>query len=132
MSSIDVLPSYRLRGLEARYARESRLRVYLEEANTITSTLYVGSVGDETFLLFTDDVTWPRPLYGVANGAWALGATGVGLLAAPFDGTRRLSRGLRSIVATLPELFFMNVRKGSFAGSPELPGMESATASDVP
>ena len=132
VSSIDVLPSYRLRGLEARYARESRLRVYLEEANTITSTLYLGSVGDETFLLFTDDVTWPRPLYAVANGAWALGATGVGLLAAPFDGTRRLSRGLRSIVATLPELFFMNVRKGSFAGSPELPGMESATASDVP
>jgi hypothetical protein len=131
VSSIEVLPSYRLRGLEARYAREGRLRVYLEEANTFTSTLYPGSVGDEAFLLFTDDVTWPRPLYAVANGAWALGATGAGLLTAPFDGSERLSRGLRGIVWSVPELFFMNVRKGSFAGSPAMPEVDRAAPPDV-
>jgi hypothetical protein len=131
VSSVEVLPSYRLRGLEARYAREARLRVYLEEANTLTSTLYPGSIGDEAFLLFTDDVAWPRPLYAVANGTWALGASGVGLLTAPFDGAGRLSRGLRGIVASLPELFFLNVRKGSFAGSPRLPGAEDDDPPDV-
>jgi hypothetical protein len=131
VSSIEVLPSYRLRGLEARYAREDRLRVYLQETSTLTSTLYPGSVGEEAFLLFTDDVTWPRPLYAVANGAWALGATGVGLFTAPFDGSLRLSRGLRGLFASVPELFFMNVRKGSFAGSPATPEPDRAGPPDL-
>jgi hypothetical protein len=131
VSSIEVLPSYRLRGLEARYAREGRLRVYLQETSTLTSTLHPGSVGDEAFLLFTDDVIWPRPLYAVANGAWALGATGVGLFTAPFDGSERLSRGLRGIFASVPELFFMNVRKGSFAGSPAMPEPDRAAPPDA-
>ena len=57
---------------------------------------------------------WRRPLYGLANLAWASGYSVYGLAAVPFDGGARVSAGVSGVLWSLPELAFENVRKGSF------------------
>ena len=69
---------------------------------------------DSAFLLFTDDVFWPRPVYGVLNLGYALLHTGAGVVRLPFEGGAPLLRGARGLLFSLPELVFVNVRKGSF------------------
>jgi hypothetical protein len=48
------------------------------------------------------------------NLFFALGYTGWGLAALPFDGGVRAQAGLEGMLWSLPELAFVNVRKGSF------------------
>ena len=43
-----------------------------------------------------------------------LGASVAGVVALPFDRGRTFWAGLKGIVFSLPELFFVNIRKGSF------------------
>ncbi len=113
VTHVEEWPGLRLRGLDAAYAKEPDWRVYLRESNTLTSTLYHARDPDSAFLLFTDDVLWARPLYGLVNAGFALGQGAVGLVTAPFDRGWRLSRGARGFVSSLPELFGFNIRKGS-------------------
>jgi hypothetical protein len=50
----------------------------------------------------------------MANLVTGVGATLAGVAALPFDRGKTLWAGLKSIVFSLPELAFFNIRKGSF------------------
>ena len=108
------IPSYRRASLARLHRDESPLRVFLRESNTLTSTLYDRHPNDSYFLFFTDDVVATRPLFGAANVLTGLGASVAGVVALPFDRGRTLWAGLKGIAFSLPELFFVNIRKGSF------------------
>ena len=96
----------------ARRAR-ARCTAYLRECNTLTSTLYHPGPRDGLFLLFTDDVFLPRPLYGALNLASEAAAAVAGLAWSPMDGGELLVSSLRGALFSLPELGFVNLRKGS-------------------
>jgi hypothetical protein len=112
------LPSYRREQLEHLYARENRLRVWLREANTLTATAYRPSADDSVFVFFTDDALLPRPLLGAVNLAAGLGASLIGLARLPADGGDTLRAGAAGVLFSLPELLFVNIRKGSYAEVP--------------
>lgn len=114
VTETEEFPSYRKARLAALYRREAPLRVYLREANVITSTLYRRNPDDSVFVLFTDDAVLPRPLFGAVNLMAGVGAGALGLVLAPLDGGRLLLSGLRGALFSLPELAFFNIRKGSF------------------
>lgn len=113
----EALPSYRRRTLAHWGEQQHPLWIYLAESNIASSSLYRQRPGDTLFLLFTDDVFWPRPLYGAANLAFGLANAGAGLLTSPIDHGDRISEGLRGALFSLPELAFINIRKGSFPGT---------------
>lgn len=99
----------------ARVLRESPGAVTrLRESTAYTSSIYQPLLRDSAFLLFTDDVFWRRPAYGAVNLLFGLGYTTYGLAAAPFDRGQRFGAGLAGMLWSVPELAFMNVRKGSF------------------
>jgi hypothetical protein len=106
--------SHRRAGLARLYKSENPLAVFLRESNTITSTLYQSNPRDSAFLFFTDDRVLTRPVFGAVNLLTGLGTSLAGVITAPIDGGRLLSAGLRGAVFSLPELFFQNIRKGSF------------------
>jgi hypothetical protein len=110
-------PSYRLRRL-AELREGARDGGWLPEGNTFTSTIYSPWHADTTFLFFTDDVFWPRPLLGTANVIYAHAHAAGGIVMLPFDHGRHLRRSLRGILFSLPELAFSNIRKGSFQAVP--------------
>ena len=87
---------------------------FSDSSHTITSTIYWPRDDDSTFLFFTDENVIMRPILGALNLATGVTAGAVGALAAPFDGGRRLTAGLRGALFSLPELAFANIRKGSF------------------
>lgn len=105
--------SYRQEKLQEMEKKESPLIVFLRESNTITSTIYQPTSDDSPFLFFTDDVFILRPPFGAFNLLVGAGSTLLGLAEMPFSGSQRLLSGLRGIMFSLPELFFINLRKGS-------------------
>jgi hypothetical protein len=109
-----TLPSYRRSRLDDMSRRESALRVRLRESNVLTSTIYHRSAEDSFFLFFTDDVVALRPLFGAINLVSGLGATALGLPLLPFDRGEIVMSGMRGTLFSLPELAFVNLRKGSF------------------
>jgi hypothetical protein len=115
------IPSYRKSRLEAMYAKENDLGVYLRESNTLTSTIYRRNQRDSFFLFFTDDSIPLRPLYGALNLAAGIGEMGLGLLLAPWDRGGTLWSGLKGAAFSLPELFFVNIRKGVLEYAPADP-----------
>jgi hypothetical protein len=116
IASSDVLPSYRQRKLARWSTVEDPWLIYLAESNTATSSIYRTKPGDTSFLFFTDDVLWLRPAYGAANLSYGLLQAGAGMITAPLDHGARMSEGLRGALFSLPELAFVNIRKGSFTG----------------
>ena len=115
VTEVDVLPGYRKRMLLRTAQNEpENSSLYFRECNTLTSTLYPGVEGDTPFLLFTDDVVWIRPVYGAINGAYGLIAAALGIFTLPLDGGDLSLAGLKGTLYSLPELFFFNIRKGSF------------------
>ena len=108
------LASYRRRRLERMYQRENPLTVFLRESNTLTSAIYRRNTEDSIFVFFTDDAVVARPLFGAINLVVGLAAGAVGLATLPVDGGATLWGGLRGALFSLPELFFQNIRKGSF------------------
>jgi hypothetical protein len=111
----EDVPSHRQDEMRRLYAEGADPLVYVREANTLSSTVYDQRAADGSFLLFTDDVFWVRPVYGAVNVAWGLGNGLVGLATAPFDDGAQLSSGMRGVLFSLPELGFANIRKGTFA-----------------
>jgi hypothetical protein len=109
-----TLLSYRRATVAAQMAAPGGWRALLRESNTLTSALYQPHEGDSIFLFFTDDAGLARPLLGAANLTAGLVASVAGLLRLPFDGGVTMARGLRGSAASVPELFFANVRKGTF------------------
>lgn len=112
--AVTDIPSFRRQRLAEMYAHGNPLRVYLRETNTLSSSLYRDNPRDGFFLLFTDDVVWPRPLYGALNLLGGLAQTLAGVLALPVDGGQRLVSGAEGAFFSLPELVFVNLRKGTF------------------
>jgi hypothetical protein len=111
-------PSARTLKLAEMYQQENALRVDLGESNMLTAQSYECSKDDPLFLFFTDNVFARRPLYGIANLAVGLGGTLVGLALLPVDDGATLRAGLDGALFSIPELVFINIRKGSFALAP--------------
>jgi len=111
-------PSSRSMRLEQMYRRENALRVDLRESNVLTARSYERSDDDPIFLFFTDDVLMRRPLYGIANLAVGIGGTLAGLAWLPVDRGATLRAGLNGALFSVPEIAFINIRKGSFTFAP--------------
>ena len=120
----DFLPSRRLRKLQALSDKENVLKIWFREANTISSTIYEIRSEDTPFLFFTDDAKLLRPLEGAVNFCYAALHGTVGLLTLPFDGGERLHQSMRGMFYSLPEIFFWNIRKGTYGRA----ALSSATA----
>jgi hypothetical protein len=115
VTKVEVLPGYRKRMLLRTAQNEpENTSLYFRECNTLTSTLYPGVPEDTPFLFFTDDVVWIRPVYGALNSAYGLIAAALGVFTLPMDGGDLSLAGLKGALYSLPELFFFNIRKGSF------------------
>jgi hypothetical protein len=112
------IPSYRRTRLAEMVERESRLWVHLRESNTLTSSVYRPNDHDSLFLFFTDDAVLPRPIYGAVNLAAGVVEAATGLLRLPFDRGRALVAGARGVAFSLPELVFVNLRKGTLQYGP--------------
>lgn len=108
-------PSYRQLRLQTLTAAEPSWRVYLRESNALTSTVYHPAADDSAFLFFTEEPIALRPLLGAANLLIALVDSAVGCVTWPADSGARLQAGLRGALFSLPELAFVNIRKGSMA-----------------
>jgi len=111
---VERIPSYRERRLAELRQRAHPALVYAREANTLTATVYRRRAPDGTFLLFSDDVLLARPLYGALNLGYAAAQGVLGVLAAPFDRGARAVRASKGVLFSVPELFFVSIRKGSF------------------
>ena len=92
----------------------SGVALRMREATTLGSSIYTPRRRDGAFLLFTDDLVWPRPLLGALNLGSAVGRGAVGLAAAPFDRGARARAAFSGVLFSVPELVFLNFRKGSF------------------
>ena len=114
VTRVDVLPGFRRRMLARMEQDEPRnTDIYFRECNTLTSTLYHDLEGDTPFIFFTDDVVWIRPVYGAINAAYGLLAATFGIFTLPLDSGDFVG-GLEGTLYSLPEIFFFNIRKGSF------------------
>jgi hypothetical protein len=112
------IPSFRRVRLETMYETENDLGVYLRESNTLTSTIYRRNDVEPFFLFFTEDALPLRPVYGALNFAAAIGEMALGVLRAPWDRGRMFTSGLKGATFSLPELFFVNLRKGILEYAP--------------
>lgn len=113
----EVFPSRRLRLLTQSETQANPYWLQLRESNVVTAQFYRWHSGDSIFLIFSDDLSWLRPIAGGFNLASGLGQTVWGLFAVPFDGGANLHKGAIGFLMSLPELVFFNIRKGS---NPEL------------
>lgn len=109
-----LLPSLRQQQLAKQYAEEFAPWVFFRESNLLTAELYHYNPDDAAFLFFTDDSLLPRPLFGAFNLLTGLGQSLWGLVQMPADGGDTLHKGMRGLLMSLPELAFINIRKGSY------------------
>jgi len=123
-----TLPSYRHEQLARLDERAPGWLVHLRESNTLTATLYEPNSVDSVFVFFTDTTTWSRPLLGALNLAAGVVHGAAGLLRLPWDGGHHLARAARGVAASLPELVFVNVRKGSYPFAAPLWAAEGGAA----
>jgi hypothetical protein len=114
VARIEAVPSHREQELARVLADDPGLPRRLGEAITYSSSIYTPRWRDGSFLFFTDDVFWRRPLLGLANFGFAAGSGVFGVAAAPFDGARRARAAGSGLWYSLPELVFFNIRKGTF------------------
>jgi hypothetical protein len=121
VAKIEIVPSHRERELARVLSDDPALARRLGESVSFASTIYTPRWRDGSFLFFTDDVFWRRPLLGFANLGWAAGGGVVGVVTAPFDGARRARAAGSGLWYSIPELFFFNIRKGTFEWVPTEP-----------
>ena len=114
VTASTVLNSYRDQQLQKLFAQNNGLMINLRESNTLTSTLYSYNPDDAFFVFFTDDNLVLRPILGLFNTAAGIGQSLFGVLSWPFDNGKNLKSGATGILMSLPELFFFNMRKGSY------------------
>ena len=112
------IPSFRRFQLEQMYATENDLGVYLRESNTLTSTIYRRNDTEPFFLFFTEEAPPLRPVYGALNFAAGIGEMALGIFRAPWDRGRMFTSGIKGAVFSLPELVFVNLRKGILEYAP--------------
>jgi hypothetical protein len=108
------LNSYRGLELEKLRARQNNLVTSLRESNIMTSSLYKYNPDGALFMFFTDDNVLLRPVFGLFNTAAGIGQSIYGFFTWPLDSGKNLKSGATGILMSLPELFFFNMRKGSY------------------
>lgn len=106
-----LYPSYR--NLKRKQIKDWK-EIHFKERFVPTSIIYRPNPMDHSFLFFTEESIWNRPILGFANLLWGVGYIGVGIVKAPFDGGKDVSKGTDTIFYSVPELFFFNIRKGHF------------------
>ncbi len=119
--SYTVVSTSRIAPFRERYLeRESRTRgsikVALRESNRLTSRLYGdwGASDDSLFLFFPPRSALLRPLAGAGNLGVTVAAT-IGSVPAAINGDfEPIRAAARGAVFSIPELFFVPIRKGSF------------------
>ncbi len=111
-------PSLRRARVAVLAREENDLLVFARESNTLSSTIYRRHDGDGLFLFFTDDRPLLRPLFGAFNLAAGVAQSLYGVVRAPFDGGRTLRAGVAAAGYSLPELLFVNIRKGTLRYGP--------------
>ncbi|EQA64386.1 hypothetical protein [Leptospira alexanderi] len=109
-----IFLSYRRKKLAELLKQNPSWKIHFKESLTLSSSIYKSNREDHFFLLFTDDVFWVRPFYGIVNLTTGLGATLIGILASPLDRGERFQKGFQSLFFSFPELAFFNIRKGTF------------------
>jgi hypothetical protein len=114
VSNSTVLASFRTQALAKQYETEFAPWVYLRESNVLTAELYHYNPDDAAFMFFTDDGFFLRPIYGAFNLLTGLGQSLLGLFEWPLDDGAALHNGTRGLIMSLPELAFVNIRKGSY------------------
>lgn len=114
-----IQPSYRSARLAEMKTKESPLVVFLRESNTLTSTIYSRASNDSPFIFFTDDTIIFRPVFGVFNLLAGVGESLAGIITMPVEGPKRFYLGAKGVMFSLPELVFINVRKGAMEYVPE-------------
>jgi hypothetical protein len=100
------------------YAAENDLGVYLRESNTLTSTIYRRNDTEPFFLFFTEEAAPLRPVYGALNFAAGIGEMALGIFRSPWDRGKMFTSGIKGAVFSLPELIFVNLRKGILEYAP--------------
>ncbi|MCK9396675.1 MAG: hypothetical protein M0Q44_13930 [Methylobacter sp.] len=108
------LDSYRGLELAKLTAGQDHLVTALTESNVISSRLYEYNPDDALFVFFTDDNVPMRPVFGLVNTGAGIGQSVYGLFSWPLDSGKNLKSGATGILMSLPELFFFNMRKGSY------------------
>ncbi|TGL12603.1 hypothetical protein EHQ50_12505 [Leptospira meyeri] len=108
---IKVYPSYR--NLKRKQLSQFSEK-YFQDRFVLTSKIYKTNPIDHSFLFFTEETIWDRPIFGLVNTVWGIGYTAVGVITAPFDKGNRFSKGTETVFYSLPELVFFNIRKGHF------------------
>lgn len=108
------LPSFRNQQLKDMYAEEGIIPVYLRENNTFSATRYYRNPKDSFFIFFTDNELILRPFYGAFNTVAALSQVLFGMIHWPQDQGYHMRSGLKGVLMSIPELFFVNLRKGSY------------------
>jgi len=111
---ITVLPSHRQQQLAKQYEQEFPPLVYARESNVVSASLYDYNPNDAWFVFFTDDALLLRPVFGAINSVAGVGQSLFGLVKSPFDEGQLLATGMRGLLMSLPELAFINMRKGSY------------------
>lgn len=119
VTHVAVLPAYRQQLLARAYAHEFGPLAYARESNTLSATLYTYNPDDTPFIFFTDDALLLRPLFGTVNTVAGIGQGLYGMLLLPFDNGEQLTAATRGILMSLPELAFVNIRKGSYKYLPQ-------------
>lgn len=114
VKQITVLPSHRQQQLAKQYEQEFPPLVYARESNIVSASLYDYNPDDAWFVFFTDDALLLRPVFGAINSVAGVGQSLLGLVKSPFDEGQLLATGLRGLLMSLPELAFINMRKGSY------------------
>lgn len=109
-----VAETFDIASRRSRYLETLDIEAHLAELSTISSAIYRPNEEDSLFLFFTDTPVLARPLFGAANLAAGGLETLVGVAASPWDSGRTFYSGLRGLFISLPELAFVNIRKGTF------------------
>ncbi|ASV12344.1 hypothetical protein [Leptospira santarosai] len=109
-----IFLSYRRKKLAELLKQNPNWKIHWRESFTFSSSIYKSNREDHFFPLFTDDVFWSRPFYGIVNLTAGLGATLIGIIVSPLDGGERFQKGFQSLFFSFPELAFFNIRKGTF------------------
>ncbi|MGZ8225507.1 MAG: hypothetical protein ACXWT3_02570 [Methylococcaceae bacterium] len=110
----EELASYRNLKIAQLNTQENKLLVSLRESNILSSTLYSYNPDDALFIFFTDDSFLLRPFFGLINTSAGIGQSLLGFFSWPFDSGKNLKSGATGVLMSLPELFFVNMRKGSY------------------
>jgi len=122
LTNINRYPSRRVAQVETMKKQSDPVEVWFREGNTLSSTLYRHRTEDTPFLFFTDDVSWTRPILGCANLIWSAAHGFAGTVALPVKGGNALRQAARGMFYSVPELFFFNIRKGTYLYDVITPG----------